>query len=82
MNTINGNINIFQAVTPKPGRSVVGHDALSNSVGVDNAPVISAKNSSTVTISSLANARLDEAVLAGPVSMTVADAIEAANGNP
>ena len=82
MTTINGNINIFQAVTPKPGTSVVGNDALSNSTGADKASLISTKNSSTVTISPLANARLDEAVLAGPVSMTVADAIEAANGNP
>ncbi len=60
----------------------MGTDALSNSVGADNAPVISTKNSSTVTISSLANAQMDRAKLAVPVSMTVADAVRAANGDP
>ena len=81
MTTINGNMNSFQAIASKPNASVVGTDALSNPVGADNAPLISSKNSSTVTISAVANARLGEAALAGPVSMTVADAIQAANGN-
>jgi hypothetical protein len=79
MTTINGSMKSYQAVMPVPSAPSVAVGGLSNKSEVDNSPSISTKNSTIVTISSVANARMGEMALSGSVSLSVADAFQAAN---
>lgn len=79
MTTITGNMNVFQAVASQTTVSSAGVDGVADTSEITVAPSISVKNSSSVTISPLATARLAEAAQTSASPFTLADAVQAAN---